>query len=207
MDSENNNVKVANEKTERSFGGFTGRLLRDFFLGCVAFIPLALLAFIIYFFFNLLFSIGRLFFGLTDSRSTSVVLLTLVLIILMYTGRKLRRRERWFLSFIEQKIAKIPLLGGWYATFRDIVQTFTAGGGDKGYLGTVAVPVGTGYIIGFVTNRELDSDGKARVTVFVPTSPNPTTGLVFFYPEEVLEYIDLTPEQAFTKVISLGMKS
>lgn len=194
-------------KPKRSPLSFLGKLLRDFFLGCVAFIPLSLLIFIVYFFFNLFFSIGRVLFGLTDSLSTSVALSTLILVILMYTGMKLRRKERWLLNFIEQAITRVPVMGGWYETFRDIVQTFTAGGGDKGYLGTVAVPVGAGYIIGFVTKRELDIEGNARVTVFVPTSPNPTTGLVFFYPEDKIEYIDMTPEQAFTKVISLGMKS
>ncbi len=69
------------------------------------------------------------------------------------------------------------------------------------------MPCGDGYIIGFVTKRETAEDGSPRVTIFVPTSPNPTTGLVFFFPEEKVEYLDLTPEKAFTKIISLGMKS
>ncbi len=88
-----------------------------------------------------------------------------------------------------------------------MVQTFTAGGGERGYLGTAKVPCGDGYIIGFVTKREKAKDGSPRVTIFVPTSPNPTTGLVFFFPEESVEYLDLSPEKAFTTIISLGMKS
>lgn len=210
MDPQNQDGKIENEKTENEkqrfhVGLFIGKLLSDFFLGCLAFVPLALLAFITYYFFNLLLSLGRMFFGLTASRSTSATLLALVLLILFYTGRKLRRKERWLFNLVERGISKIPLLGGWYGTFRDIVQTFTRGG-DKGYMGTVAVPAGEGYIIGFVTKKETGGDGKVHVTVFVPTSPNPTTGLVFFYPEDALKYIDLTPEQAFTRVISLGMK-
>lgn len=206
MDPQDKDVKETQQKKKISIGGFLKGLPRDFLLGCLAFLPLALLVFITYYFFNLLLSIGRIFFGITDSRTTSATLLAIVIITLIYTGMKLRRKERWLLNFLEQAIAKIPVLGGWYVTFRDIVQTFTAGS-DKNYLGTVAVPVGEGYIIGFITNREIDSDGNANVTVFVPTSPNPTTGLVFFYPEGAVKKIDLTPEQAFTRVISLGMKS
>ena len=65
---------------------------------------------------------------------------------------------------------------------------------------------GSGYMIGFITSREAKQDGTAQVTVFVPTSPNPTTGLVFFFPEEDVQYLDMTPEKAFAKIISLGMK-
>ena len=62
-------------------------------------------------------------------------------------------------------------------------------------------------MIGFVTKREAAKDGSSTVTVFVPTSPNPTTGLVLFFPEDKIKYVDMTPEKAFTKIISLGMKS
>lgn len=194
------------EKPKWSLSGFLMKLLRDFFLGCVAFLPLSLFAFITYYLFKLMFSLGRTLFGIADSRTAQAVMLALVVVILYSTGRKLRRQERWILNIIELMISKIPKLGGWYAAFRDIVRTFTSGGGDKGYLGTVAVPVGTGYIIGFVTKKSTDLDGSAMITVFVPTSPNPTTGLVFFYPEGALRYLDYTPEQAFSRIISLGFK-
>lgn len=193
------------EKPQKKAGSFIGRILRDFFLGCLAFVPLSILAFITYYFFNLLLSLGRIFFGITASRETSAVLLALVVLILIYSGRKLRRKERWFWNILEYGIMKIPVLGGWYSTVRDIVQTFTSGG-EKSYLGTVAVPVGKGYIIGFVTKREEHAD-DVRVTVFVPTSPNPTTGLVFFYSESDIEYLGMPAEEAFSRVISLGMKS
>lgn len=202
-------AKTSGEPKERpkmSSGSFVGRLVRDFFLGCAAFLPLALFAFVTYYFFNLLLYFGRMFFGITDSRMTSVTLLALVVVILYSTGSKLRRNERWILNFIEQLISKIPVLGGWYSAFRDIVRVFASSGGEKGYMGTVAVPVGEGYIIGFVTKKDTDGEGRGRVTVFVPTSPNPTTGLVFFYPEEAVKYLDYTPEQAFSRIISLGLK-
>lgn len=206
MVSQNNNADGANEKTKRNGGAFMGRLFRDFFLGCVAFIPLALLTFITYHFFHLLLTIGRVFFGITASRATSAGLLALVIAILIYTGRKLRLQEKWLLSFVEQAISKIPLLGSWYAALRDMVQALTAGGGDKGYLGTVAVSLGEGYMIGFITKKEIDCYGRAGVTVFVPTSPNPTTGLVLFYPEDAVRPLDISPDQAFAKIISLGLK-
>lgn len=185
---------------------FLGGMARDFFMGCVALMPLAL--FIILFFYLLTFfeSVGSVIFGITQSRETTAGISIFLVLAMIYIGRKLRRRERSLLSLLEQYvIAKIPVIGGWYKVLRDIIQTFTSGGGEN-YLGTAKIPVAGGYIIGFVTHREVQPDGSVQVSVFVPTSPNPTTGLVFFIPEERVEYIELTPESAFTKIISLGVK-
>ena len=198
--------KQTNEE-EKSRGSRIGRIAKDFFLGCIALIPLAAFVFLFYTLFVLFEALGGKIFGITKSVGTTAVVTLLIILMLIYTGRKLRRKEKWFLDIIDQLISKIPVVGGWYATFQEIVQTFTASGGKGGYLGTAKVPCGEGYIIGFVTKKEKAEDGSNRVTIFVPTSPNPTTGLVFFFPEESVEYLDLAPEKAFTKIISLGMKS
>lgn len=190
-----------------TLGSRLGRIGRDFCLGFIAFIPLAALVFVFYYLILFFESIGVTIFGLTKSVDTTIVISLLIIFLLIYTGRKLRRQEKWMLNIVEQGLSKIPVIGGWYSTFRDMVQTFTTGGGEKGYLGTAKVPCGSGYIIGFVTRRETMPDGRLITTIFVPTSPNPTTGLVFFFPDEDVEYLDLTPEKAFTRVISLGMKS
>ena len=198
--------KQINEKGAPA-GSRTGRIAKDFFLGCIALIPLAVFVFIFYYLIMLFEALGEMIFGLTKSMGTTVAVTVLIVFLLIYTGRKLRRKEKWILNIVDQIISKIPVVGGWYSTFQEIVQTFTASGGERGYLGTAKVPCGEGYIIGFVTKREKSEDGSTRVTIFVPTSPNPTTGLVFFFPEDSVEYLDLSPEKAFTKIISLGMKS
>ncbi|EHL69540.1 DUF502 domain-containing protein [Cloacibacillus evryensis] len=206
MDPDKNNDTA--KKPDKGNVSFMGRLGRDFFLGCVAFLPLALFIFLFYYLIYFFESIGSVIFGITQSRRTTVAISVFLVFLLIYIGRKLRRRERSILNLLEQFIiTKIPVVGGWYTTFRDILQTFTARGGENSYLGTAKVPVAGGYIIGFVSRREVLADGTAQLTVFVPTSPNPTTGLVFFFPEEEVEYLDMTPEKAFTKIISLGVKS
>ncbi len=192
---------------ETAAGSKLGRVAKDFFLGCIAFIPLAVFVFIFYYLILLFKALGRMIFGLTESVETTVAATMIIVIMLIYTGRKLRRKEKWFLNFVDQVISKIPVVGGWYSTFQDMVQTFTTGAGERGYLGTARVPCGEGYMIGFVTKKETEEDGSSTVTVFVPTSPNPTTGLVLFFPEERVKFVDMTPEKAFTKIISLGMKS
>ena len=201
---------MADEGKNTKKGGETGFLRtlgRDFFLGCVALLPLALFVFVFYYLIYLCEMFGALIFGFTQSRRSTALIIVFLVCLLVYIGRKLRRRERSLLSLLEQLvITKIPVIGGWYATFRDILQTFTASGGSS-YLGTVKIPVGKGYVIAFVSKREVMPDGTARVTVFVPTSPNPTTGFVLFFDERDIEYLDIPPEKAFTLIISLGVKS
>ena len=201
MEDEGENTKKGGE------AGFLRTLGRDFFLGCVALLPLALFVFVFYYLIYLCEMFGALIFGFTQSRRSTALIIVFLVCLLVYIGRKLRRRERSLLSLLEQLvITKIPVIGGWYATFRDILQTFTASGGSS-YLGTVKIPVGKGYVIAFVSKREVMPDGTARVTVFVPTSPNPTTGFVLFFDERDIEYLDIPPEKAFTLIISLGVKS
>lgn len=201
----NGNENVRDDK-KGSLSLMLSKCGRDFILGCLAFLPLVVLSLIIYYLvLSIRFAAG-FFFGITESRATSAILIIFVILLLMYTGRKLRLREKWALTVIEQAITKIPIIGSWYKVFKDLIGTFTISSGDSEYLGTARIPFGDGYIIGFITKRETAPDGTKNVTVFVPTSPNPTTGLVFFFPEESLSYLDISPEQAFSRIISLGMK-
>ena len=193
------------KNTEHKKSTFAGTIAKDLFFGCMALVPLAVLALAVFYLVNLVRSVCGALFGLTESALTTAVILAAVLAALIYSGRKIRLREKWLFNLVEAAIEKIPLVGGWYTTLRDLVQTFTTGS-DKGYLGTARVAFGSGFMIGFVTSRETRPDGQVQVTVFVPTSPNPTTGLVFFFPEEDVQYLDMTPEKAFAKIISLGMK-
>lgn len=197
------------EKTvkTKSSDGFLRKLFKDFFLGCVAFLPLVIVILVVYYLFSVAQHFGNLLFGITRSVWTACIVVILVISLLIYTGRKLRRKERWFLNFIEQLISKTPLLGGVYLAFKDMLLAFTSNQGDHSYLGTVKVSFGSGYIIGFVTKKEVDEGGVTTTTVFVPTSPNPTTGLVLFFSEDDVEYLDISPERAFKRIISLGMRS
>ena len=52
-----------------------------------------------------------------------------------------------------------------------------------------------------------DKTGKRLLNVFVPTTPNPTSGFFLMVPEEDVTELDITPEEAFKLIISGGMAS
>ncbi|MDO4218512.1 MAG: DUF502 domain-containing protein [Synergistaceae bacterium] len=186
---------------------FISKVIRDFGLGCVAFTPLALFVVLIIYLVRFGKSFGSKIYIATRSAEITIAILVVLFLVIVYIGGKLRRSEQSLLSLFEKYvIEKIPVVGGWYEAFSDMVKTFTATGGKGKYLGTATVPVCGGHMIGFVTNSFVKEDGKKYLSVFVPTSPNPTTGLVLFLPEDVVTIIDKTPEEAFSTIISLGVK-
>jgi uncharacterized membrane protein len=64
------------------------------------------------------------------------------------------------------------------------------------------------YAIGFTTGAKIEDSnkktGKKMINVFIPTSPNPTSGYVILVPEEDLIYLDISVEDALKVIISGG---
>ncbi|MDD4705559.1 MAG: hypothetical protein PHG52_07195, partial [Synergistaceae bacterium] len=105
--------KKQTNKIETPAGSRIGRIAKDFFLGCIALIPLAVFVFIFYYLIMLFEALGSMIFGLTKSMKTTVAVTVFIVFLLIYTGRKLRRKEKWILNIVDQVISKIPVVGGW----------------------------------------------------------------------------------------------
>ena len=179
---------------------------RTFAAGLLVFLPLIVLVVVLRFLFEAVQSLAVLVFGLTRSVPGAVGVFLVTLALIFYAGRKLRRQEKWLLNRVERFLAALPLVGSWYQTLKDLVDILAGPGQKNRYLGVVKVPFGTGHVLGFVTRREV-LEGRTTLTVFVPTSPNPTSGIVLFFPEEAVLPTDLSPESAFARIISLGLKA
>lgn len=116
---------------------------------------------------------------------------------------------RAFLGFTEQLIQKIPFINTVYATVKQIVDTF---GKNKQAIFQKAVlvhfPSEHLYSVGFLTNRasgETQNKTKESVcNVFVPTTPNPTSGFLIMVPEEKLIVLDMSVGDAIKLIISGG---
>jgi uncharacterized membrane protein len=59
--------------------------------------------------------------------------------------------------------------------------------------------------IGFVTGTILDPRGKTLYRVFVATTPNPTSGFLIMYPEEEVQFTDISVEDGVKMIVSGGM--
>lgn len=154
--------------------------------------------------FNYLFSISeyllQALFGFTNNNIVVAIAISLfILSFLYYIGYILEKnREFILLSLTERVIKKIPVVKSIYSIIKETIDIFSNSKDD--YKGVVYVPFGNAKVIGFITKE----DGEF-LTIFVPTTPNPTTGLLFFMRDGDVEHLDMSVEQAVKKLISLGV--
>jgi len=132
----------------------------------------------------------------------SLLLITLIgFLSLSFLGKKL-------LEFFNNVLKRIPILRTIYSALGQMTETFTKGENNKKNVVLIEYPRKGTWAVGFATkeNRgELnEKTGKNLVNVFVPTTPNPTSGFLLMIPKEDLIYLDLTFEEASKFIVSAG---
>ncbi len=108
--------------------------------------------------------------------------------------------------FGEGILERMPLVKTIYGTSKQLIHTATLPG--KGAFKRVVLvnfPRTGSKALGFVTGSFVDKGGNRLVSVFVSTSPNPTSGFVVFYPESEVEDTHLSVEEGFKIIVSGGM--
>jgi uncharacterized membrane protein len=111
---------------------------------------------------------------------------------------------------LESLVRRIPVVGSVYGgakTFSETVLT------DKGssfkQVVMVEFPRKGVFSIGFITSSDLE-EVQARTAqdvtcVFVPTTPNPTTGFLVLFPRDEVTKLDMTVDEAFKMLLTLGV--
>ena len=117
---------------------------------------------------------------------------------------------RFLLDFGERTLQRIPFAGSVYKTLKQLLETLLKDSSSK-FRGVVLVeyPRPGIWAIGFVTGQ-VDASIQAAVdgpllSVFVPTTPNPTTGWYAVVPEAEAITLNLSVEDAFKILISGGI--
>ena len=141
-------------------------------------------------------------FGITNANLFVTLLIFFVsLAFLYYVGHLVDKNKKVLLITItEVIIGRIPLVKSVYSGIKEVLNIFT-GKNKEGYLGVAYVEVGNVEVLGFITKDEGDV-----LWVFVPTTPNPTSGFVFKIPKETVKMSDLSVGEGFRKIVSLGVK-
>lgn len=107
-----------------------------------------------------------------------------------------------FFGYVDQLFERIPLVKGLFATFKQIAGVFGSEQG-RSFKQVVAVqfPHPGTLALAFVTRDEADSD---LVAVFLPTTPNPTSGFMLLLRREDVLPVAITVEEAIKLVVSGG---
>jgi uncharacterized membrane protein len=109
----------------------------------------------------------------------------------------------------ERQLTKIPMVRGIYGATKQISQAFF--GSDRAVFRKVVMvpfPMHGTYTIGFLTaeaGAEMrQKAGEEMVNVFVPTTPNPTSGYLLVVPRREIIELSMTVEEAMKLIISAG---
>ena len=132
----------------------------------------------------------------------AIFLITLIgWISLSFVGKKL-------LSWVEEVFKKIPILRTIYSAVAQMTSTLTQSQGNKKSVVLVEYPKEGTWAVGFVTQENRgeisEKTQKDLVNVFVPTTPNPTSGFLLMYEKKDVIFLDISFEQASKFIVSAG---
>jgi len=132
----------------------------------------------------------------------SIILITLIgWLSLSFIGKRL-------LNIVNKILAKIPILRTIYTAVVQMTETFTQGKSDKKNVVLVEYPRKGSWAVGFVT-KENEGEitrkiNKKLVNVFIPTTPNPTSGFLILFPKDEVLFLDMSFEEASRFIVSAG---
>ena len=132
----------------------------------------------------------------------SVIFITIVGgISLSFFGKKI-------LNLINDLFKRIPILRTIYSAIGQMTESFTNKSDNKKSVVLVEYPKKGSWAVGFATKENKgeisQKTNKDLINVFVPTTPNPTSGFLLMFPKDEVIFLDMTFEEASKFIVSAG---
>ena len=132
----------------------------------------------------------------------SIILITFV------GGLSLSFLGKRVLKLIDDLFKKIPFLRTIYSAILQMTETFSNKESDKKSVVLIEYPRKGVWAVGFATKENkgemAEKTNQKLINVFVPTTPNPTSGFLLMVPKKDLIYLDISFEQASKFIVSAG---
>ena len=189
----------------------TLRLRNYFFTGVIVLVPIGFTLYLSKFLIN--FSTKLVPSGLNPNTYLpysipGVEIVLTVIFITIVGGLSLSFLGKKFLQIIDDLFKKIPILRTIYSAIGQMTESFRKQDGNKKSVVLVEYPRKGAWAVGFAT-KENTGEIKSKtnqnlINVFVPTTPNPTSGFLLMIPKNDLIYLDMTFEEASKFIVSAG---
>lgn len=192
----------------RRFGGL---LKNELITGMVLLAPIVGTAYLVYL---IVSGVDRLFpdvyrpklFGYPMPGLGVLSVLALALLVGIFAHNFIGRR---LVAFFDRTFQRVPLFGGTYGLIKQVFESVFAQGADSFNRAVlIEYPRQGIFSIAFVTASHvpvLSKDGQELVSVFVPTTPNPTSGFYLLVERKLVRELDMPVQQAFKLVITMGI--
>ena len=198
-------------KLKKKKTSFLNKLRNYFFTGVVVLIPIGITLYLTKFIIQISSNIIPKEINPNHYLPFSIPGIEILLSILLITligGLSLSFLGKKMLSLFNNLLQKIPILRTIYSAIGQMTETFTKKESNKKNVVLVEYPRKGSWAVGFATKKNTgeisEKTKKNLVNVFVPTTPNPTSGFLLMFPEEEVIYLDLTFEEASKFIVSAG---
>ena len=135
-------------------------------------------------------------------------ILTTIILIILIGMFSVTFVGRFFVNFSDKIFEKIPVLKTIYKGLTQLTKSFASDDNNEKKIALIEYPRKGIYSIGFATsvNKGEISDkiGEKMINIFVPTTPNPTSGFLLMVPEKDVVYLDMNFEDASKFIMSAG---
>lgn len=190
----------------------TKKIKNQFVTGLIVILPVGLTAWVVGILFKL---IGKRFLPMLKNIPD---IAELPMIAQMAISAVLTILVIWFIGFwarnyfgkimiriFEKLVLKMPVVSSIYKTMRKITETMFVNKQAFKKAALIEYPRRGMYTIVFIMNDTMSGEREGLITVFVPSTPNPTTGYCIILPREDVNILSITVNQAMEFIFSGGI--
>jgi len=189
----------------------TLRLRNYFVTGVIVLIPIGFTLYLSKFLINLSTQLVPSGLNPNTYLPYSILGLEIILTVIFITivgGLSLSFLGKKFLQIVDDLFRRIPILRTIYSALGQMTESFRNQDGAKKSVVLVQYPRQGTWAVGFATKENQGEIKKKTntdlINVFVPTTPNPTSGFLLMFPKDELIYLDMTFEEASKFIVSAG---
>ena len=199
-------VKIKKKKTP-----IFSRLRNYFITGVVVLVPIGITLYLTKFFISISSNLIPKEINPNSYLPFSIPGLEILLSIIFITiigGLSLSFIGKKILQFFNQTLKKIPILRTIYSAIGQMTESLAPKSGNKKSVVLIEYPRKGTWAVGFATKDNKgeisDKTNSELVNVFVPTTPNPTSGFLLMFPKSEIIYLDMSFEEASKFIVSAG---
>ena len=212
--------KKINDKSEKTttkmivnlwFLNLSLKIRNYFFTGIIILIPIGFTLYLSKFIINISSKVLPSYFNPNSYLAFSVPGVEIIITIVFITfvgGLSLSFLGKKFLKLIDKLFKQIPLLGTFWSAVQQMSQSFKENKHKKKSVVLIEYPRKGIWAVGFATKENegeiANKVQKKMLNVFVPTTPNPTSGFLLMIPIEDIIYLDMSFEEASKFIVSAG---
>ena len=197
------------QNTKKS--SFLSRLRNYFFAGAVVLIPIGITLYLSIFIIKISSKILPKELNPNNYLNFEIpgIEIFIAIIVITFIGwLSLSFLGKKIIELINRLLKKIPILRTIYSAIGQMTESFTNKSDNKKSVVLIEYPKKGSWAVGFATKENKGEISKKTnkdlINVFVPTTPNPTSGFLLMFPKDEVIFLDMTFEEASKFIVSAG---